>query len=195
MRSILLAVSALVTAGTAHAGVIVDEKFQNGSGAFTIAGIAFLANGANYNPCCGTPSDTSNTFVAFGGGSMNSGSATTTFRTKLGAAYTLGFDFKAIGSGVDALTVSAAGQTFNLYPSGDSTLNFSNAMFTFTGTGGSTTLSFTSAGAPNADAIIDNISVTGAAVPEPTAWALMIVGFGMAGAAMRRCHGAKVGFA
>lgn len=35
-------------------------------------------------------------------------------------------------------------------------------------------------------------SLLGAAVPEPSTWAMMIVGFGMAGAAMRRRCGQTV---
>ncbi|MBX3485889.1 PEPxxWA-CTERM sorting domain-containing protein [Phenylobacterium sp.] len=60
--------------------------------------------------------------------------------------------------------------------------------YTFATTGNSTTLLFTSlSGQANDDEHygIDNVRVTGG-VPEPGAWALMILGFGAAGSALRR---------
>jgi hypothetical protein len=39
--------------------------------------------------------------------------------------------------------------------------------------------------------LIDNVQI-GSAVPEPASWALMIVGFGLTGAALRRRHAAAV---
>jgi hypothetical protein len=50
---------------------------------------------------------------------------------------------------------------------------------------GSYTLTFQ--GLANADetSFIDNVSITTSAVPEPAAWAVMLVGFGVVGAAMR----------
>jgi PEP-CTERM motif len=49
-------------------------------------------------------------------------------------------------------------------------------------------LSFTSIGAPTGDPAFDRISVsmTVAQVPEPASWAMLIAGFGLIGAAMRR---------
>jgi hypothetical protein len=71
---------------------------------------------------------------------------------------------------------------------GDATYHFS---YTFAPTGASTTISFFG----NATQAfederfgIDNVSVTG--VPEPASWALMILGFGSAGAVLRRRKGA-----
>lgn len=61
--------------------------------------------------------------------------------------------------------------------------------FSFVATGSSTTLSFYEFSDSGASPIIDNVLVTGptaAAVPEPATWALMIGGFGLAGATLRR---------
>ena len=68
---------------------------------------------------------------------------------------------------------------------------FSAGSFTFTGTGGATMLNVASGGLPNVDAIVDNISISGA-VPEPAAWALMILGFGLVGGALRRARPSRV---
>jgi len=51
---------------------------------------------------------------------------------------------------------------------------------------GSLTLSFSTTSADDVGPLIDNVSVTTGAVPEPAGWALMIGGFGLAGAALRR---------
>lgn len=65
---------------------------------------------------------------------------------------------------------------------------------TFTGTG-SDTLSFLSGpGFSNGGIFLDAVSV--AAVPEPAAWAMLIMGFGLVGGAMRyRKRATKVSFA
>ena len=79
-------------------------------------------------------------------------------------------DFKAYLGGVLQHSVSLAalesGPTFY-------SLNWANIdKVTFVGESG--------------HSVLDNISVNGGAVPEPAAWALMIGGFGLAGATLRR---------
>jgi len=60
---------------------------------------------------------------------------------------------------------------------------------TFTATSANETLSFLAIGGPSGSqppfALLDGVSLTGG-VPEPAAWALMILGFGFVGAAVRR---------
>jgi choice-of-anchor C domain-containing protein len=57
--------------------------------------------------------------------------------------------------------------------------------YKFLATGSSTTLAFASATGTAFGPALDNVSVS-AAVPEPTSWALMLVGFGGLGAVLRR---------
>ena len=52
--------------------------------------------------------------------------------------------------------------------------------------GGALKLNFSTTSADNVGPLVDNALVTGSATPEPAAWALMIGGFGLAGAALRR---------
>ena len=186
------ALLAAIVPSTANAAVIVSEDFENGSGAFTLSGNAVLANGATYNQCCGTPPDTSNTFVAFGGGNLPSGLASTNFNTILGSTYTVSFAFAALGGGSEPLTFTVAGQTFTFNPVANNAIVFAPGAFTFTGTGGSTSLVVTSGGFDNVDAIVDNISIAGA-VPEPATWALFILGFGVIGGALRRAQPTRAG--
>jgi len=62
------------------------------------------------------------------------------------------------------------------------------ASFTFTAQNSSDTLSFLANGTPVGQppfSLLDGVSLEEAAVPEPATWAMMIFGFGIAGAAMR----------
>ena len=47
-------------------------------------------------------------------------------------------------------------------------------------------LNFRTASGDNLGPVLDNVLVTQAAGPEPATWAMLIAGFGMVGAAMRR---------
>ena len=59
--------------------------------------------------------------------------------------------------------------------------------FVFTAAAGANTLRFYQTGSSGeASPIIDNVTVSSAAVPEPATWGLMILGFGGAGALLRR---------
>lgn len=62
-------------------------------------------------------------------------------------------------------------------------MNWEERGVNFTATSTSTVISFQSQNAGFFGAAIDNVSV---AVPEPSTWAMMIIGFGAAGAVLRR---------
>ena len=70
-------------------------------------------------------------------------------------------------------------------------LRWRTASFSFTGAGSPTTLALAAGHGGNGGAFFDRISVTTsgvhtAPVPEPATWALMIMGFGLTGAMLRR---------
>lgn len=122
-----------------------------------------------------------------------------TFGTVIGATYVLAFDFannpflpsasmlfgvRGQGGNVFQDSVTHTGSVL-------SKMDWSNYTFEFTATEAQSTLFFTNtAGGTSGGIYLDNVSVTGpaptAAVPEPATWALMISGFGLAGAALRR---------
>lgn len=88
-------------------------------------------------------------------------------------------------SAVDGSLISSA--TFlGIKGTSRTDMNYAPWNFTFKATGPSTKLSFaSSATAGNFyGAALDSVSVS-AAVPEPATWAMMLVGFGFAGGAMR----------
>lgn len=84
-------------------------------------------------------------------------------------------------------TASIAGTSFHVGPLANDNANFLSFVRGFTATG-PTTLTFTQDQGGNQfrGSIIDSVSVTG--VPEPTTWAMMILGIGMIGAFMRRAR-------
>lgn len=186
MNKLILGLAAALSfaAPAQAATTVLSEDFESGSGEFTLTGNAYLATGATYGPCCGTPPDTTNTFVAFGGNNEASGLATADFSTTLGLVYNVTFDYSALGSGTEPLTLTVAGQTFTFNPIANNSLVFQSGMFSFTGIGAMTNLVVTSGGVNDVDAIIDNIVVT--ATPEPATWAMLILGFGAVGVAIRR---------
>jgi len=120
------------------------------------------------------------------------------FGTVIGATYVLSFDFannpflpsaamlfgvRGAGGNVFQDTVSHSGSVL-------SKMNWTNYTFEFTATEAMSTLFFTNtAGGTSGGIYLDNVSIVGpeaVAVPEPATWALMISGFGLAGAALRR---------
>jgi len=117
----------------------------------------------------------------------NAGGVSQTFATVAGQTYQLSFDYSHNpGIGGASALVSVAGGSFQIAnnDAADGWLHYSG---TFLATGANTTLSFDNlTGGGNAGVYLDNVSVTGGAVPEPATWALMLTGFGLAGATLRR---------
>ncbi|HET6969521.1 MAG TPA: PEPxxWA-CTERM sorting domain-containing protein [Phenylobacterium sp.] len=127
----------------------------------------------------------------------DAGTIAQSFDTVVGALYTVDFAYSRNAAGApDPATadVSAGGNVFHVTAPNDSGLFgygghmlWQTGSFSFTGTGHDTVrLAATVQG--NGGVFFDDVSVRGpaGAVPEPAAWALMIGGFGLAGAALRR---------
>lgn len=116
----------------------------------------------------------------------------------VGKTYTLTFDWGAAqlknrsGDITEQLAVSLGGVTQDTGVLAVPSRSFSgwqSEKMTFTATAATETLSFLSIGSPTGlppMAVLDNVSI---AVPEPATWAMMILGFGAIGFAMRRRRG------
>ena len=121
---------------------------------------------------------------------LTQGAIGQTINTEIGQSYTLTFDIAANPdfSGVRVAIVGANGVTIGTenyaLNQGDPVVWSSRSLY-FTANSTTTQISFSSGNNDNCcyGAAIDNVSV---AVPEPTTWALMIAGFGGAGAMLRR---------
>ncbi|MBW8816571.1 MAG: PEPxxWA-CTERM sorting domain-containing protein [Caulobacterales bacterium] len=117
------------------------------------------------------------------------------FNTIVGGHYTVSFAYSRNAAGApDPATadVTAGGNVFHISTANDSSLYgygghmlWQTGTFDFVGSGHDVIrLAATIPG--NGGVFFDKVSVSGGAVPEPAAWALMISGFGMAGTVLRR---------
>lgn len=209
----LLAAGALalaLTAGSAQAITVVS--FTGGSGALPantniIQNFESFASGASIGPnaIATSVSPTALTVRPAYGSTGNYGAVSESGSYSINFAASSVFSF-VIGS-VDTfnrLTLRYADGTSAVYnggaiindatfDSGNRTAAETNGVVTYTVTSGAliTGATFGSIGANSFE--FDNLSI-GSPVPEPAAWGMMILGFGLVGGAMRR-RTAKVSFA
>jgi hypothetical protein len=118
-------------------------------------------------------------------------------------SFTMRFDFTGPISGTFGYESSTFGTSTAAFTNQSSlTLTVSNIQpnFAFTDltfffdptSGGSTTFALQDGGNDNIGVVIDNLSLSVGAVPEPATWAMMLAGFGLAGMAVRRRRPAMV---
>lgn len=120
---------------------------------------------------------------------LGGGTATIDFASAVSAFQ---FDWGSIDD-YNTLTISSTGADPVIVPgsnfinpaNGNQMSPGTNGLFTVYGTAGETFNSITLTSSGNSFEI-DNLATSVSAVPEPGAWALMITGFGLAGAALRR---------
>lgn len=166
-----------------------------------------VTSGQGYQSCCasyGSAASLANQFIAFGGGdSGNAALISQSFNTTA-SLYTVSFDTGAFGgeqtitaTAFDALTNAVLG-TLSVTAPGTNNFDsmFTTSFFSFLGAGNAVKLSFTAAGSAtrSRDAFLDNVSVIGAAVPEPASWVMMLGGFGLIGGALRSSRRTSVSF-
>jgi PEP-CTERM motif len=119
--------------------------------------------------------------------------------TGLGQQYTLSFGYTGENAGANLSTIldvfiGTQLTTFTIVSdaSGAFKKAFTLTGINYTAVGATTTIKFvqrSTTGAGNNDALIDGVifdRAIGGAVPEATTWAMMLAGFGIVGAAMRR---------
>ena len=123
----------------------------------------------------------------------DAGQISQSFATVLGQLYTVSFAYsRNAASAPDPASamVSAGGASVNVFAANDGSFGGANNFlwktggFTFVGTGNTETIVLAATNPGNGGVFFDKVSVS--AAPEPAAWALMIGGFGMAGATLRR---------
>lgn len=119
-----------------------------------------------------------------------SGSIAQTFATVAGQSYTLTFGYSNnafSGANSRSAEVRIGSDLLDIITHSTATannLNWSIYTKNFVATDALTKLSFIGSGDSNAGVLLDAVSVN--AVPEPTSWAMMILGIGAVGAALRR---------
>jgi len=151
-------------------------------GVVTGSNYLFLTNSSG-NGAVPAAGDGSRYLSVLGGGTASidfGGSGASGFSIDIGSVdsyNTLTLNF------LDGTSQSFTGSQLVLDPNGNQSSAQTNGRFRFTATGDERITGITLTSSTNSFEV-DRIAV--AAVPEPTTWALMIGGFGLVGAAMRR---------
>ncbi len=200
-----IAASLLGVSTAASAGVLASESFEspalnygaiqyslsedsyntNATGPATVAGFSFngfagvTSNGNGF--VLDTPFGSQEAFIQ---SYPNAGSGFDWNLTGLtpGTTYTLSFDDIAYYVGAQTFNVSAFGSSTDYTPASNS--SYMGNTFSFTPTASAGAISFVALiSGGNFVSGIDNLVLS--SVPEPASWAMMLVGFGGVGAAMR----------
>jgi hypothetical protein len=100
---------------------------------------------------------------------------------------TYGYNSTALGSLTFSFASNEIGFLITGVPSGFGPTDFT--LFFTADNAGSASFSFEDFGNDNVGIVIDNVAL--AAVPEPSTWAMLILGFGVVGAAARRRRSAQ----
>jgi choice-of-anchor C domain-containing protein len=201
MKLISLAIASAAAALSVNAGAVtlINGGFETGAptGEFTTAPPVIVPG---WDVTAGTV-DHIGTYWTNNGGSAGSidlagsspGTLAQTFATVAGQAYRVTFFIAGNnggGSAIKSLNVLATGGStanyaFDTTGFGRTNMGWSERFYNFRASGSSSTLSF-AAGSDSSffGPALDDVSI--AAVPEPTTWAMMILGFAVVGGAMRR---------
>jgi hypothetical protein len=187
------AAAALLSAGASQAGLITNGDFEIGTlDGWDVSGAIVATQESGYTGCCGFATAHPDNFVAALGGGRGTGHEvlSQSFATVAGTTYVLNYDWAFIGGQANLLDVTVGGVTHSFCCSGAPSFDFSHDSVSFVGTG-LDTVSFSVFDNPqdSTDTVIDNVGVS---VPEPATWAMMISGFGLAGAALRRRRSAAL---
>ncbi len=180
---IVLAAVAALTAAPAFAAtnLVTNGSFETGnfSGFSQFGNTGFTGVAGNFfgvNPTDGS-------FQAYFGPIGSEGGISQDIATMAGKSYTVSFDVANFGGGGTAIDVAFAGTSL-ISAVDQPGYGYTHETFTVAATGSTSALSFAFQQNPSYY-LLDNISVTSNA-PEPATWALMIGGFGLVGASLRR---------
>ena len=172
---------------------LTDNPYLEGGLSFTRNNLSMNNNGCGYAGCVGHPG-----FTGFSGNYLYGVGTGFLEITRAGGGTFSGLEF-IIGSGYYESTSNLSWEALlggNSVGSGSSILGIGTVVG-FSGSAFDTlryTETFNGDHAPAIDSVVAQFKA-GGAVPEPATWALMVLGVGLTGAAMRRKQQAQVRFA
>lgn len=194
-------------AGGANAAVIVNGSFELGDdpGAYTtltagstaITGWTIGGFGVDYVGSYWQAADGVRSVDLSG---ANAGSVSQSFATNPGATYTVNFSLSGnpdggLGNKISVISISGSLPSVQIYEvtaaNSHENMNWQDYSYTFTAFANTSTLTFASAEYSPYGPALDNVSIlegdgSGATVPEPATWAMMLIGFGFIGVSARR---------
>lgn len=211
MKKFLIASALVLGAWSGSAQAVTTIEFNGGSGVPTVGTFvfqnfeSFASNSAIGPNAVATNNSTNLTFrPAFGSTGnfaavLDGGSFTTLFGPTNVFSFVLGsldaFNVLTLRYTDGTTQVLAGGAIVNnpaLNTPGDRTAAQTNGVVTYRVTSGALLSGATFASSGGNSFEFDNLS---AAVPEPAAWGMMILGFGLVGGSLRRRQTSKVAFA
>lgn len=195
-------------ASSAHAITVTNGSFEQGAaitGGFdllaagdnsTITGWTVLGpGGVDYvDPLIWDASDGTRS-VELSGVAAGGVSQVMTNQFVVGQNYIMQFDMSANPFAVDGLysaTVSVTGAAPADFSYLLTALNTPTSMayqsysYAFTATSATKTIEFRGSGNGVLGIVLDNVSIEAVAIPEPGSWAMLLMGFGLVGSALRR---------
>jgi choice-of-anchor C domain-containing protein len=198
VATIVAAAVAMLFAGAASAAIVVNGSFEQGprsgnfstygTGSTAITGWTVTAGSVDHIARYWTASDGLRSLDLSG---TQAGTIAQMIPTIAGTRYTVSFDIssnpdrssvKSMLVGFGSATPTAVTFTGPIQRA----LVWTPVALQFVATASTTSLSFKST-TPGAWGIaLDNVEVTAGGVPEPATWALLIAGFGLVGARLRR---------
>lgn len=197
MRSLIAAAAAaLLLPATANAATVVNGDFETGPnpGSFTtvnaggtIGAWTVLSGSVDYIGSYWQPQGGARSVDLNGN---NQGAIQQAIATVIGQAYEVTFWLAGNpdnGPQIKTIKVAAANGngmfTFDTFGVSRAAMGWQKYTFNFTANSASTLLSFASQDAGAYGAALDSVSIS--AVPEPATWAMMLLGLGFVGGAMR----------
>lgn len=198
-----------LVAGTANAATIINGSFEMGTdpgasfttltaGSDAITGWQVGGFGVDYIGGYWQASDGVRSVDLSG---TNAGSVWQNFETEVGQTYTVQFDLSGnpdagVATKIAVVSISGSLPEVKLYEvtaaNSRENMNWQTYTYTFTAFASTSTLTFASADYSPYGPALDNVSIledgggAGSTVPEPSTWAMLIIGFGLVGVSARK---------
>jgi hypothetical protein len=187
LRSIAVA-GALLCATVAHAAEVFSDDFNASVSGLNVTPTGWTVTDGTVD-VVGASFCQSGLCVDLDGSTVDAGVLSREFSLEGGVQYTVTFDLSGNKRGGLDDVVVMFGSASRIFDDLAAATPYATYSLDFTpGSDGTYTLSFANAGGDNVGALLDNVRINAAVapIPEPETYALMLLGLGAMGAAVRR---------